>query len=238
MNQLLNDFLQALAQITRFNFLSEEIEPSQDTSRSRWMHVLIRALMGVAYLLIAALLSLLFHQPVAAAILSTLAILALHYWLTAGRETRLPRLFQQAWLPDTMATDAPGALTLFIQCLPALLLLALLCLHSAIWLPAILAFGTAGGRDLARKTTAGTPKFDWGCWLVATVTLFLTVVCASLCNADLRTFAIRSALLVLVLTFLMTPWLRLIPRRPTGFLANSFLVSTVVTLMVLLIQCL
>ena len=70
-------------------------------------------------------------------------------------------------------------------------MLALLCLHSAIWLPAILAFGTAGGRDLARKTTAGTPKFDWGCWLVATVTLFLTVVCASLCNADLRTFAIR-----------------------------------------------
>ena len=46
------------------------------------------------------------------------------------------------------------------------------------------------------------------------------------------------ALLVLLMTFLLMPWLRMLPRRPVGFQANSFLVSTIVTLMVLLIRCL
>lgn len=238
MNHLFKNFLQALAQTTRFNLLPEDEEASPATSTSRWMHTLIRALLGVIYLLITMVLLWLFRQPAAAIVLSTIAILALHYWLTAGRECRLPRLFQQAWLPDSLETDGTNALSLLFQCLPAILLLALLCLRSANWLPAILALGAAGGRELSRKTTTDSSKFDWGCWLVALGTIFFIVVCPYLGNADLRSTAIRSALLVLVMTFLLTPWLRLLPRRPAGFLANSFLVSIVVTLMVLLIQCL
>jgi hypothetical protein len=235
-NQLINNFLQALAQTTRFNFLPEDMEGTTP-SASRWMHVLIRAMMGVVYLLIAALLSRLFRQPVAAIVLSTVAILALHHWLTAGRESHLPKLFQQAWLPSTVETDGHDALSLFFQCLPALLLLALLCLRSAIWLPSILALGAAGGRELARKTTAGL-KLDWGCWLVALATIFLTIICPCLGSATLCSLATHSALQILTITFLSIFCGRLLPRRPTGFLANSFFVSTVVTLMVLLIECL
>ena len=235
-NQLINNFLQALAQTTRFNFLPEDMEGTTPIA-SRWMHVLIRAMMGVVYFLIAALLSRLFRQPVAAIVLSTVAILALHHWLTAGRESNLPKLFQQAWLPSTVETDGPNAMSLFFQCLPALLLLALLCLHSAIWLPSILALGAAGGRELARKTTADL-KLDWGCWLVALATIFLTIICPCLGNATLCSLATHGALQIATITFLSIFCGRLLPRRPTGFLANSFFVSTVVTLMVLLIECL
>lgn len=237
MNQLLYDFLQALAQTTRFNFLPTDAEPAAPAPR--WMHTLIRALMGLIYLLIAALLQRLLSQPVAAVVLAAIAILALHHWLTAGREAQLPRSLQLAWMPETVNPDSPGPLAIFLQCLPALLLLALLGLHAAAWLPAILALGAAGGRELARRTTpAATPKYDWWCWLVAAVTVFLTVICPSLANDAMRPFATRSALLVLLMTFLLMPWLRMLPRRPVGFQANSFLVSTIVTLMVLLIRCL
>ncbi|MBO4619809.1 MAG: hypothetical protein J5654_06825 [Victivallales bacterium] len=236
MNQLINNFLQALAQTTRFNFLPEDTEGATPAS-SRWMHVLIRAMMGVVYFLIAALLSHIFRQPAAAVVLSTVTILALHHWLTAGRESHLPKLFQQAWLPSTIKTDTLDALSLFFQCLPALLLLALLCLHSAIWLPSILALGAAGGRELARKTTADL-KLDWGCWLVALATIFLTIICPCLGSATLCSLATHSTLQILTITFLSIFCGRLLPRRPAGFLANSFFISMVVTLMVLLIECL
>ena len=236
MNYLINNFLQALAQTTRFNFLSEDMENATPAS-SRWMHVLIRAIMGLVYFLIAALFSRLFRQPAAAVVLSAIAILALHHWLTAGRESRLPRLFQQAWLPNTVGSDGTSALSLLFQCLPALLLVALLCLRSAIWLPAILALGAAGGRELSRKATADL-KLDWGCWLVALATIFLTIICPCLGSATLCSLATHSTLQILTITFLSIFCGRLLPRRPAGFLANSFLVSIVVTLMVLLIQCL
>ncbi len=238
MNQLITNFLQELARTTRFNFLGEDADvTTQDAPRSRWMQVLIRAVLGVAYLIIALLMGCVFSQPVAAVLLAAAVILALHFWITAGRECRLMRNFQQAWLPETLEENGPNALTLLFQCLPALLLLALLGLRAAIWLPTILALGAAGGRELARKTN-GITNCDWLAWLVALVTMLLTLVCPCLGDALMRPIAIRSTLLVLILTFLLIPWLRLLPKRPAGFLANSLLVSAVVTVMVLLLQCL
>ena len=237
MNQLLNDFLLALAQTTRFDYRALSPETAAPASPHRWPQVVVRALMGAVYLLIAALLARLISQPVAATLLAAAAIYALHYWLTAGREARMPLLFLRNWATEP-ALDGPDTLGIFLQCLPALLLLALLFLDCALWLPAILAIGTAAGRDLARPASQHALAFDWAAWLAAFVVLFLTLICPYLGNELLRGVATRYALVVFLIAFLLTPWLRQLPRRPTGFTANSFLAGVVVTLMVLLIRCL
>lgn len=220
MNDIRLSFLRALALSTRFDFLQES--PRQ-RPKAFWL-VLVRALQGLAYAIIAAFISWLLRSPLLAAFLGTVAILLAHCFIAGPQDFSLPVTVRRALIPG----DNPTWDLLANLLLPLLIFLAI---HSEIisWLPAILASGTTAGMEFYAKEGDAPQKGlflqNYPCWLVATATFLLFAVLPCLGNDDCARVALLRGFFLVAGLFILMPalkhtQLKAIPRQASCLLGT------------------
>ena len=231
MNHIRNNFLNALAATTRLDF-REMFEADPLPLNPAWI-VLVHALLGLAYALIAILLNWLLSAHFLAALASTIAISFLHTNLTSGKELSLPNTLRKALFPAFGAPENPAADLLTSLLLP-LLLLCLLFQGGAIWLPAILALGATLGAELAHPDSQSFSLKEGASWLTAAIATLLCVVFPFLGNRQLLQHQFLLAALLFGIIVLLLPWMKHLPNRPASFAANSLLARFVILILILL----
>ena len=210
----IQDIWPALARATRFNLLKEDLSRPAARPVSRLWLVAIRALMGLAYGLLASLLMMLVRNHAAGALIATAAVLALHCHLTDCRENGVAI----ALLPP----DADSTQRLIVRAMPPLLLFLLLLWGTPAWIVPVLALGAAASVELNHPAASEMPR-ELGAWALAAAASLLAMVLPVLNSPQARQHRCLATLTVSILVLLLTPWLRRIPRRPAGFSAAAFI---------------
>lgn len=231
MNHIRNNFLNALAATTRLDF-REMFEADPLPLNPAWI-VLIHALLGLAYALIALLLGWLLSAPFLASLASTVAISFLHTNLTSGKELHLPNMLRKALFPALGAPENPAA-DLLASLLPPLLLLCLLCQGGAIWLPAILALGATSGAELTHPDSQPFSLKEGASWLTAAIATLLCVVFPFLGNRPALQHQFLLTALLFGIIVLLLPWMKHLPNRPASFAANCLLARSAILILILL----
>ncbi len=231
MHQLKEEFLRALSQCTRFDLLPTDQPRNATPVRRIWL-VGLRSAMGLTYGLIAWLVMTLVVNHLGGAILATAAILALHSYLTAGKDNRLILRF----LSPAPASDAAAvAQQVLALAVPPVMIFLLIFWNSAEWLLPAFALGTAAGGEIClnRSASPGHLPAELNAWALAAILTIVSLVLPNLAAAT-RHLAFTQALLVVLFMILVVPWLKRLPGRPAGFTAGCFLGELTVILFALL----
>ncbi len=227
MNAMKENFLKALADTIWLDCVQRLAKDSQAQPSAAW-HTLVRALLGVAYLLVALLCHFLFQNALTCALLCTVVLFLLHLLLSGGQEKALPGLLQKL-LRSPQNAQAPSAGSdLLAQMLLPILLFLLLLNHGEIWLPAILALGAAFGAELAQEKSENRKDGlrQLRCWLLGAIAAIVLPVFPALgCAAAVRAVLLRGILLT-VIPMLLLPWVRQFLPAKVPFLVGNFLGMT------------
>lgn len=225
MNNFNESLFKALAQTTRFNFSDEN---SSTAVSAAWL-VAVRALLGVAYAVIAQLILWLVKVHAVGLILSTIVLFALHAWITAGREMQLPATIRKRVFPNLNRDENPSV-DLLCNIIPVALTFLLLLCHGTMWIPAIMAIGTAAAAEISgqqpmQNFSIRQPK----AWLVAAlfVLVFLLLPCLSVREIFQAVF-LRSIFLF-AMAMLLLPWFRQMKTRSVNFTLNCVFMCLLIT---------
>lgn len=206
------NILRALAKETRFDFLREALPPR---TQPFWS-VIVRAGMGLCYAVIASLAALFFRSPFMGAVVGTILILALHTWLTQGRDSDLAGKALRELLPAFGKTLEPSTYLAMAQLLLAGLLLCLLLYDGALWLTAVMAVAAALGTELAENPdwnhesqTTTLLLREGRCWIAALATVFLFTVLPHAWDRSMAHVEFLRALFLTGGALLLCPWLKL-----------------------------
>lgn len=235
MNKRLKLFFCALAQNTRFNFLADDDSDAGTRPAAVpgiWL-VAVRGIMGLIYTLLAWLLMALITNRVGGAIITAIAILALHSFITGKRENGLPaKLFTSG--SGTADASAVAKQLLALTAIPLMLFLLILW-GGAEWLLPIFALGAAAGCELSAPRTAGKSAFltEVPAWILAAVITLAALILANLAPG-LRAGAFAEGGLAILLSVLGVTSLRQLQQRPAGLPVNCFLAETAILVFALL----
>lgn len=227
MNAMKKNFLKALADTIRLNCVQDLAKNSEAHPSAAW-HTLVRALLGVTYLLVVLLCRFLFQDTLTCALLGTVVLLLLHLLLTGGQEKTLPGTIQKI-LRSRQNAPAPSAGSdLLAQLLLPVLLFLVLLNHGEIWLPAILALSAAFGAELSQeKSENGKYALrQIRCWLLDAVAAILLPVLPALGCADAVRAVLLRGILLLVIPMLLLPWSRNFLPAKVPFPVGNFLGMT------------
>ena len=231
MNDFNENLLKALAQTTRFKLTDET---SSASASAAWL-VAIRSLMGVAYALLASLIMWLIKVPAAGLILAAIALFALHSWLTAGREMKVPSSLCRRLFPNAMKDENPS-MDLLCNIVPFVLTLLLMICMGTMWIPAIMAIGTAAAAELSVQQTAQNFSFRHPkAWLVAAIFIVVFQLLPCIFSRTLFQAVFLRAAVLFAMTMLIVPWFRQLKARSTNFTTNCVFMSIVLTVATIIV---
>ena len=224
MNAIKENFLKALADTIRLDCVQGLAKDSKAQPTAAW-HTLVRALLGVVYLLVALLCHFLFQNALTCALLCTVVLLLLHLLLTGGQEKSLPGMIQKLLRSGQNAQAPSAGSELFAQLLLPILLFLLLLNHGELWLPAILALGAAFGAELALEKSENrkTGLRQLRCWLLGAIAAIVLPVLPALGCADAVRAVLLRGILLTVIPMLLLPWVRQFLPAKAPFLVGNFL---------------
>lgn len=227
MNAMKNNFLKALADTIRLDCVQSLAKNSEARPSAAW-HTLVRALLGVAYLLVALLCRFLFQDTLTCVLLGTVVLLLLHLLLTGGQEKALPGMVQTILRSGQNAPAPSAGSDLLARFLLPVLLFLLLLNHGEIWLPAILALAAAFGAELAQEKGENdkTTLRQIRCWLLGAAAAIILPILPALGCADAVRAVLLRGILLLVIPMLLLPWVRRFLPAKAPFLVGNFLGMT------------
>lgn len=230
MEKFTENFFKALARTTRFQF-TEDGETS--SAPAHWL-VAMRALMGVLYALVAQVIIWMAKTHVVGVLLATIAVFALHTWLTAGLEIKMPTTLRKRLFPTLCQDDNQAADTLSNFVPPLLTFLLVVC-HGVMWFPAILGLGTAAAAELSGSQENVFAFKYTKSWCMAALFIAIFVLLPTIgCREVFQSFLFR-AIILFALAMLLLPWLRQLKSRSQNFSLNCVFTGVLIMALTILI---